>query len=117
VVGPSWALQVLAQQLCRAHVVGGHRIFSFVNLAFLKAGAVAVAFGGCSARSSAQRELVSSVLYTTLAGSTFDLGSTARALRLEQDCDTSVRGDSPPSFAGDLWVASFGCSSNLTPGQ
>src|ERR1039458_10176421 len=66
-VGPSWALQVLAQQLCRAHVVvGGHRIFSFVNLAFLKAGAVAVTSGGCSARSNAQRELVTSGLYTTL---------------------------------------------------
>ena len=56
-VGSSWALQVLAQQLCRAPVVGGgHRIFSFVNLAFLKAGAVAVAVWGmlgakhCSAR-------------------------------------------------------------------
>jgi hypothetical protein len=41
-----------------------------VNLAFLKAGAVAVASGGCSARSSAQRELVTSGLYTTLADST-----------------------------------------------
>src|ERR1035437_4169439 len=70
-VEPSRALQVLAQQLCRAHVVvGGHRIFSFVNLAFLKAGAVAVASGGCSARSNAQRELVTPGLYTTLADST-----------------------------------------------
>ena len=41
-----------------------------MNLAFLKAGAVAVASGGCSARSSAQRELVTSGLYTTLADST-----------------------------------------------
>jgi hypothetical protein len=41
-----------------------------VNLAFLKAGAVAVTSGECSARSNAQRELVTSGLYTTLADST-----------------------------------------------
>jgi hypothetical protein len=43
----------------------------------------------------------------------FDLGGTVRALRLEQHCDRSVRGDSEPSFAGDLCAASFGRSSNL----
>jgi hypothetical protein len=36
----------------------------------LKVDAVAVTSGGCSARSSAQRELVTSGLYTTLADST-----------------------------------------------
>ena len=41
-----------------------------MNLAFLEAGAVTVASGGCSARSTAQRELVTSGLYTTLADST-----------------------------------------------
>ena len=66
----------MATDICRAHrVVDFHRIFSFVNLAFLKAGAVAVTSGGCSARSIAQRELVTSGLYTTLADST---------LRIEQ---------------------------------
>jgi len=51
-VGTSWALEVLAQQLGRAHVVvDGHRIFSFLfRCRFLKVGAVAVVSRGCSAK-------------------------------------------------------------------
>ncbi|MGP8065031.1 MAG: DinB family protein [Acidimicrobiales bacterium] len=113
-----------------------------MNLSFLKVGAVAVASGGCSTRSSAQRELVTSGLYTTLADSTPStlslLGLVRHMAEVErywfQRClagadrppiyrtdaerDRAFDGAEPPSAAEDLatWEAECASSRSVVAG-
>src|ERR1019366_2930168 len=82
------------------------------ELAFLKVDAVAVTSGGCSARSSAQRELVTSALYTTLADSTNCLQLSA-PLWLTSALNVAIAASGPGTELLPLLLCSVKCRCDI----